>query len=52
MSKHIDISTMYTKEQNQKAGRKGYVGIKRVKEDVISPKKYGMFLNSRKKGRK
>lgn len=52
MSKHIDVLTMYTKEQNQKTGRKGYIDFKREKEDIISPKNYGMFLNSRKKGKK
>lgn len=38
-----DISTMYTKQKNKKAGRKGYGNWKREKEDVISPKKYGQF---------
>lgn len=47
-----DISTMYTKERNNTAGRKGYVMWKRERENNISPKEYGMFLNSRKRGRR
>lgn len=43
-----DISTQYTKEQNDKCGRKGYCGFKREKETVISPKEYGMFLQKRR----
>lgn len=43
-----DISTKYTQEQNKKCGRKGYCGFKREKETVISPKKYGMFLQKNK----
>ena len=39
-----DISTPYTKERNEKCGRKGYSGFKREKETIISPKDYGMFL--------
>lgn len=46
-----DISTQYTKEQNKKCGRKGYVRFKREKETIISPKDYGMFLQ-RKGGNK
>jgi hypothetical protein len=46
-----DISTLYTKEKNIKCGRKGYFAYKREKEDVISPRDYGMFLLTlRKKG--
>ena len=48
MSKGKDISTIYTKEQNEKCGRKGYYGFKREKEVVISPKDYGVFLQERK----
>lgn len=48
MSKGKDISTIYTKEQNEKYGRKGYLGFKREKEVVITPKDYGMFLQKRK----
>ena len=44
----IDILTKYTKEKNEKCGRKGYYGFKREKETVISPKEYGMFLQKRK----
>lgn len=46
-----DISTQYTKEQNKKCGRKGYGLWKYEKQDIISPKDYGMFLQrKRKKG--
>ncbi len=43
-----DISTEYTKERNKKCGRKGYVGFKREKETIISPKEYGLFIQKRK----
>lgn len=43
-----DISTEYTKEKNEKCGRKGYCGFKREKVTVISPKEYGMFLQKRR----
>lgn len=45
-----DISTMYTRNENKKNGRKGYVFSKHEKVDVISPSKYGAFLQT--KGRK
>lgn len=38
-----DISTLYTKYKNERFGRKGYCAYKREKENVISPKDYGMF---------
>ncbi len=44
-----DISTPYTREKNIRCGRKGYHAYKREKEDVISPKDYGMFLQRRGK---
>ena len=44
-----DISTPYTKKQNQEKGRKGYCRFKREKETVISPKDYGMFLQEKRK---
>ena len=48
-----DISTMYTKDQNTKAGRKGYYAWKNVKEVVISPASYGDYiLNKRSNKRK
>ena len=48
-----DISTMYTKDQNQKAGRKGYYMWKHEKETSISPSDYGSYiLQHRKRGRK
>lgn len=47
-----DISTMYTREENQKAGRRGYGLWKYRKETVISPKEYGTFLQKSKKKQK
>ena len=48
-----DISTMYTKDENKKAGRRGYCGWKSEKETVISPSYYGSYvLQKRKRGRK
>ena len=44
-----DISTQYTKQQNRECGRKGYYRFKREKENVISPKDYGMFIQNRKR---
>ena len=44
-----DISTMYTKSKNLKAGRKGYVGWKTEKETVISPAAYGDYILQHKK---
>lgn len=49
-----DISSMYTKDQNLKAGRKGYVFWKREKEISISPAAYGEYILQRprrKRGR-
>ena len=46
-----DISTLYTKEQIKKNGRKGYALYKREKITDISPKNYGMFLQD-KRGKK
>lgn len=43
-----DISTQFTKECNQKYGRKGYGMWKREKAQSISPAEYGMFLNKSK----
>lgn len=43
-----DISTMYTKDRNNTAGRKGYCMWKHEKETKISPKEYGMFLDKKK----
>ena len=48
-----DISTMYTKNENQKTGRKGYYMWKREKEMSISPSDYGGYiLQHRKRGKK
>lgn len=51
MSKGKDISTMFTREENKKNGRLGYGMATREKEDVISPAKYGTFLQKRGKRR-
>lgn len=42
-----DICTMYTKEENIKNGNT-YWRYTKSKDTNITPKKYGMFLNSRK----
>ena len=48
-----DISTMYTKDQNKKAGRTGYIGWQTEKEVAISSAAYGdCVLQSKKRGRK
>ncbi len=48
-----NISTMYTKSQNQKAGRRGYACWKTEKETVISPAAYGDYILQRnKRGKK
>jgi hypothetical protein len=46
-----DISTMYTKSKNIKAGRKGYGAWKKEKLTNISPAAYGDYiLQHRKRG--
>lgn len=52
MKKKKDISTEYTKELNERCGRRGYCGYKREVEKVISPKEFGMFLAKRKSKRR
>lgn len=48
-----DISTMYTKSKNIKAGRKGYGAWKKEKLTDISPAAYGDYiLQHRKRGEK
>lgn len=47
-----DISTMYSKEQQQKNGRKGYGAWRSEKETVISPRHYGMFIQDKKRRKK
>ena len=47
-----DISTIYTKDQNQKAGRRGYGNWKSDKESHISPAEYGGFIEKARKRRK
>lgn len=48
-----NISTMYTKSQNQKAGRKGYGAWKTEKETVIPSAAYVAYiLQPRKRGKK
>ncbi len=44
-----DISTIYTRYQNNNTGRKGYFLWKERKDTVISPKDYGMFLQRHRK---
>jgi hypothetical protein len=44
-----DILTKYTEERNRQCGRKGYCGWKREKEDVISPRNYGCFIQRKRK---
>ena len=47
-----DISTMYTKNQNNKAGRKGYSCWKSEKIFSILPADYGNYiLQHRKRGK-
>ena len=48
-----DISTMYTKDKNQKTGRKGYGMWKYEKETYIKPSDYGSYiLQHRKRGKR
>ena len=46
----MDIFTMYSKEQNKKAGRRGYSGWKSEKVDIIRPADYGRYLREKKGG--
>lgn len=43
-----DISTVYTRNLNKTSGRRGYVDWKRSKDNIISPKAYGSFIQERK----
>ena len=47
-----DISTQYTKEENNKNGRRGYGQWKGEKETAIPPRDYGMFIQDKKRRRK
>lgn len=48
-----DISTMYTRNLNKTAGRRGWVGwIIGSKETEISPRAYGGFIQERKRGKR
>lgn len=48
-----DIFSMYTKDQNKKAGRRGYSLWKREKVNIISPAAYGDYiLQDKKRGKK
>ena len=48
-----DISSIYTKDQNMKAGRKGYCDRKHMKETAIPTAYYGDYiLQNRKRGKK
>lgn len=45
-----DISTMYTRNLNKTAGRRGWVGwIIGSKETEISPRAYGGFIQEKRK---
>ena len=44
-----DISTMYTKDRNMKAGRKGYFCWGNEKETAIRPSDYGDYILQRRK---
>lgn len=44
-----DISTMYTKSKNMKAGRKGYFRWQDEKEKAIRPSDYGDYILQRRK---
>lgn len=47
-----DISTQYTKEENKKNGRRGYIGWKSEKDTVITPRDYGVFIQNQKRRKK
>ena len=48
-----DISSMYTKNMNKTAGRRGYGYWKVEKETAISPASYGHYIMQRgKRGKK
>ena len=47
-----DISTMYTKDKNMKAGRKGYFHWQDEKEKVIRPSDYGDYISQQRNRRK
>ena len=47
-----DISTMFTKQQNVRTGRKGYAYWKREKISSIRPYDYGSYVISKKKNRR
>lgn len=48
-----DISSMYTKDQNKKAGRRGYLSWKDEKVTIIPPAAYGDYiLQDRMRGKK
>ena len=44
-----DISTQFTKERNKECGRRGYGFWKKEKDDSISPRDYGEFLDKHKR---
>lgn len=44
-----DISSMYTKDKNMKAGRKGYYNWKHEKEISISPASYSDYILQRRR---
>lgn len=44
-----DISTMYSKEREKTCGRRGYAGWQTEKEQNISPRHYGEFVNKKRR---
>lgn len=44
-----DISSMYTKDENKKNGRRGWVGWKNENIRFISPANYGCYISKQKK---
>lgn len=48
MKKKLDISTLYTKEENKKNGRKGYLFWKRENDTAIPVNRFGEFLQKRR----
>lgn len=47
-----DISTVFTKQQNVRTGRKGYAYWKREKISSIRPCDYGSYVILKKKNRR
>lgn len=52
MKKKIDISTQYTKEENKKNGRKGYLFWRHEKETQMNVRYFGEFLSQHRRCKK